>query len=136
MIQSHSQNITVPTNSSIPFNSLFKKGCTVAQNGAATFQFNRRGLYLVAFDASAFAAATAGNITIQLYRNGVLDPGGFTQAASTAAADIEALSFSTLVQVPCDNTCDCGTAPVTVQIRNIGVPATFVQANAVITKLC
>lgn len=136
MIQSNSQNVTAPTNSSVPFNNSLKKGCSVVQNGAASFQFNKRGIYLIAFDASAFAAVTGGNITLQLYRNGIADAGGFTQAASTAAADIEALSFSTLVQVQHDNTCDCGTAPVTVQIRNVGVPATFVQANIVITKLC
>lgn len=136
MIQSYSQNITVPSNSSIPFNNSFKKGCSIVQSGAASFQINRRGLYLISFDASAFTSAAAGNITIQMYKDGVPDPGGLTQAASTAAADIEALSFTTHVQVACDNNCDCGVAPVTIQIRNIGVPATLVQANIVITKLC
>lgn len=136
MLQSHSQNITVPANSAVPFNNNFEKGCSVVQNGAASFQFNRKGLYLVSFDASAFASATAGNITLQLYRDGVADPGGLTQANSTAATDIEALSFTTHVQVPCDNTCACNVSPVTVQIRNIGVPATLVQANVVITRLC
>ncbi len=136
MLQSYSQNITVPTASSIPFNNNFEKGCSVVQNGAGSFQFNKKGLYLVSFDASAFASATAGNITVQLFKDGVADPGGLTQANSTAATDIEALSFTAHVQVPCDNTCACNVAPVTVQIRNTGVAATFVQANVVITRLC
>lgn len=136
MIQSYSQNVAVPAASSIPFNNTFQKGCAVEQAGAASFQLNRKGLYLVHFDASAFASTAAGNISVQLFKDGVADPGGFAQASSTADTDIESLSFETHVQVPCDNTCACNVSPVIIQIRNVDVPATFIQANVVITKLC
>lgn len=136
MLQSYSQNIAVPALSSIPFNNNFEKGCAVVQTGAGSFQFNKKGLYIISFDASAFATAAGGNIIVQLFHDGLADPGGLTEAASTAAADIESLSFTTHVQVPCDNTCACNVAPTTVQIRNVGIAATFIQANVVITRLC
>lgn len=136
MIQSYSQNVTVAQNSAIPFNSTFTKGGTVQQVGAGTFQFNKKGLYILHFDAVVAQSTTAGNITVQMFKDGVAAPEAVTQASSTAATDIEAISFTTRVQVPFDNTDCCNVAPTTVQLRNIGVPALFSQANVVITKLC
>ncbi len=46
MIESYSKNITVATGSMIPLNTVsILKGTTVQQEGAATLQFNKCGVY-------------------------------------------------------------------------------------------
>lgn len=135
MLQTYSTNIAVAVNENIPFNNVsLIKGCTATKPSAATVNLNSAGIYRVSFDASAIATV-AGNLEVQLYRNGVPLP----QATATntgAVTDSEMLTFEALVQVPYNNTCECCTAPVTIEVRNIGVAATFVSANLIVTKLC
>ena len=81
----------------------------------------------------------ANNITPQnnqIYKNGSNQIQATTSATSTSETNIVHMSFSTLVQVPQNNTCNCATSPTTIQIMNIGVPALFAQADLVVTKLC
>lgn len=134
MLEAYSTNIEVAENSAIPFNNItIKKGCTVELSAPATIQFNKAGVYMVSCDASIEPAA-AGEISIQLSKNGVLQPQ--TIAIATGAADaISNLSFDTLVQVREDNTCSCCTAPTTVQLIN-GAAGTFSIADIVVTKIC
>ena len=85
MIQAYSLNVTVPANTSIPFNNVtLQKGCTAILNGDSTIQFNKCGIYMVEVDASSATAST-----IQLYKNGVAQP----QAQSTGTSP----SFTCLV---------------------------------------
>ena len=120
MIEVYTQNVTVPAMTAIPFNNTtIQKGITAVKTGTATIQFNRIGVYVVSFDASASLA-----------------DGATTSATSTSETDIVHMSFTTLVQVPQNNTCNCATSPTTIQITNIGVPALFAQADLVVTKLC
>ena len=79
---------------------------------------------------------TTGDIICQLYKNGSNQIQATTSATSTSETDIVHMSFTTLVQVPQNNTCNCATSPTTIQIMNIGVPALFAQADLVVTKLC
>lgn len=137
MIEAYSNNVPVLANAPIPFNNVsVVKGCTVEQQNVNTFLFNKRGTYKVEFDAVAAQSTAPGNIVVQLFRSGVPQPQAITEAASTAQTDIEAMSFSTLVQVEHDNIPCCNVIPVSIQIKNLGVAAQFVQANIVITKLC
>lgn len=136
MIQSFSQNITVNAQTAIPFNNTFTKGCTVEQTAPATFQFNKKGLYLVTFDASV-SSATAGNAVFQMFVNDQPVPYGITYANTSTAADVESCSFTARVSVGSDNSCACSQEPVTVQVKNNGtIPVTAIQTNIVITKLC
>lgn len=137
MIQSYSQNVTVPAQTAIPFTANFTKGCTVQQTSDTTFQFNKKGLYLVQFDAVVSQSTTAGNVLAQLFVNGVAQSRGVTSTAISSATDASAMSFTAYVQVPNDNICDCSVAPTTMQIKTNGtIGALFEQANVVITKLC
>ena len=125
MLEAYSLNVTVPAASAIPFNNVsLEKGCTAKLNGVSTIQFNKCGVYMVAFDGSLGTATT-----VQLYKDGVAQP----QAQSTGASP----SFVTLVQVSENNSnCPCA-APTEVQIRNTGTAAaTFTDANVVVTKVC
>lgn len=138
MIQAYSNNITVGTAQAVPFNVVsLVKGRSVEQTNITEFTFNKRGIYLVSVDATGNTAGTSGNIVLQLLKNGISRPEGFTSTASTAVADVESLSFETLVQVEDDNNlCCCSKAPTAIQIQNAGVAAQFGHINIVITKLC
>lgn len=122
MIESYSTNISVGANANIPFNSTsLEKGCTVTKSAPDTFNLNKCGVYMVSVDCS-----TGTSTTIQLYKDGVAQ----AQAQSTGLSP----SFTTLVQVPNNNSnCPCS-SPTTIQVRNT-TAGTFTDANIVITKL-
>lgn len=125
MLEAYSLNVTVPASSAIPFaNVTVNKGCTACLNGSSSIELNKCGVYMVSCDAS--SAATT---TIQLFKDGVAQP----QAQATGVSP----SFSTLVQVPQNNSCCPCSEPTTVQIRNGGTAsATLTNANVVVTKIC
>lgn len=137
MLETYSQNITVAQNVAIPFNNVsIKKGCTATKTATNTIALNKCGVYMIAFDASGSTTGTSGNIVVQMSKDDTLQPQALTAAASTATADIEALSFVTLVQVSENNSCRCCDSPTIIRFVNTGVPTTFVQANVTVTKIC
>ena len=123
MLEAYSINQAVGADSAIPFNSVsIRKGCTAVPNGVSTIELNKAGVYMVEFDGTASASTL-----VQLYKNGIAQP----QAQSTG----ETVGFTTLVQVPSDNSCKCCASPVTLQIMN-ETAGTFTNANITITKVC
>ena len=134
MIQAYSTNITVGADTAIPFNNVtLKKGCSAVQAGPATFQLNKAGIYMVSCDAS-LAPTAAGEVSIQLSKNGILQPEAIAIEQGTAATPTN-MSFCTLVQVQENNTCSCCTSPTNIQVIN-SAAGDFPIANIVITKLC
>ena len=122
MLEAYSVNVEVGANANIPFNSLsLQKGCTVEKTAPDTFAFNKCGVYMVEVDAS-----TVTSTTIQLYKDGVAQP----QAQSTGITP----TFTTLVQVPNNNSCCPCASATTIQVRNT-TAGTFTDANIVITKV-
>ena len=125
MLNAYSLNTTVAANTAIPFNNItLKKGCTAEFNGVSAIELNKAGVYMIECDASSAASAT-----IQLFKDGVAQP----QAQSTGLSP----AFTTLVQVPSNNSCACCSSPVTVQVKNAGTAsATFTDVNICVTKVC
>ena len=124
MIEGYSLNVAVGANTPIPFNNTtIQKGCSAVKAGTSSFELNKKGVYMVAFDSSTGTAST-----VQLYKNGVAQP----QAQTIGTGS---LGFYTLVQVPQDNTTCCCTSPTLVQVMNTS-PSTFSNANVCITKVC
>ena len=122
MLEAYSVNVAVGANANIPFNSTtIQKGCTAVKTSADTINLNKCGVYMVAVDAS-----TATSTTIQLVKDGVLQP----QAQSTGLSP----SFITLVQVSENNSCCPCSSPTVIQVRNT-VAGTFTDANIVVTKV-
>ena len=122
MIESYSVNITVGANANVPFNSTsLEKGCTVTKSAPDTFNLNKCGVYMVSCDVS-----TATSTTIQLVKDGVLQ----SQAQSTGLTP----SFTTLVQVPKNNSCCPCSSPTVIQVRNT-VAGTLTDANICVTKI-
>ena len=137
MIETYSKNITVAAAASIPLDSVaLIKGNSVVKQGASTLLFNKSGIYDVTVSAVA-NAEVAGDITIQLRKNNVLQPQSLSTATAADTATLYALSFSTLVQVPNNNcNCSCASLPTIVDIMNVGESATFDTIDVVVTKIC
>lgn len=135
MLKLYSLNVDVAQNGSIPFNNIsIGKGMSAVLSAPGTVQFNKSGIYMVAVNASITPAA-AGDVSIQLAKNGTLDQGA--SSVATAAADATtALSFTTLVQVRENNTCCCNTSPTTIQLLNTGQAGTFPIVSMTVTKIC
>lgn len=125
MLQAYSLNVTVASDTAIPFNNQsIKKGCTAELNGVSTIELNKCGVYMVSCDCSSTASAT-----IQLFKDGV----ALSQAQSTGTAP----NFTCLVQVDKNNSCCACSSPALLQVINVGdADATFTDANIVVTKLC
>lgn len=138
MLETYGKNVAVVTNQSIPFNSVsIQKGCTAIKTSVDTIQLNKCGVYMVEFDCSgSITGATAGTISVQLAKDGVLQPQAFTSSTPTANTDIRSMSFQTLVQVKENNSCRCCDSPTVITLVNTGLDATYTQVNATVTKIC
>ena len=125
MLEIYSLNTTAGAGASFPLtNTVISKGTSAILNGTNEIQLNKCGVYMISCDASSAAA-----VTIQLAKNGVLQP----QAQSVG----DTLSFVTLVQVSENNTsCPC-TSPTLLTIVNpTDASETLLNLNIVVTKIC
>lgn len=132
MLEVYSKNITVAGGTQIPLNDVaIIKGKTTEIQGAATIAINKCGVYKISVNANVTPSA-AGTASIQMEKNGALVDNAISQC--TAEADTEyALAFTTIVQVPNNNTnCPC-TAPTTIAFVN-GL-AGSVDINVVVDKI-
>lgn len=138
MINSYnSVSQTVDTNIPLTFDTnKVKSGCAIEHyEGTTVFTLRRPGEYYISFNGDAAASsATIGDIVVELFNNAVSEPGAIATAYSGTTTDTQNLKFSTIIKVlpscrAIDNTS-------TITIRNSGIPATFLNANIVITKLC
>ena len=135
MLELYSLNVEVGANGSIPLNNIdLAKGQTAVHSAPATVQLNKSGIYMVDVSASITPAA-AGDVGIQLVKNGTADLGSISTATG-AAGQTTTLGFTSLVQVKENNTCCCNTSPTTLQLINTGQAATFPVVKMVVTKLC
>ena len=108
-------------------------GCTVTRNGN-TFQLNKPGYYYVTFNAVAAATETVGDLTVELYNNGVAVPGATATVTTTAAGNNDNYAFTTIIRVL--PSCPMIDNTVNLTVVNTGVDATYTVANINITKLC
>lgn len=114
------------------FPNVTKTGISVISNGAGSFTLTNPGLYLIIANVSGSGDA-AGNIAIQLNKNGALIPGTVQVANCTATTDIEQLSTSYIVDVP--RSCSCIDNAATITLVNSGIAATYTNGNIQIIKL-
>jgi hypothetical protein len=138
MLETYSQNVNVATNVAIPFNNVsIEKGCTATKTAPTTIALNKCGVYSIEFDATVAAqTTTGGTATVQMSKNNVLQSQALAQTSSTSTTDLKSISFNTLVQVNENNSDCCCASPTLIQFINTGIPATFVQCNVTVTKLC
>ena len=125
MLDAYSNNIAVNTDAVIPFNNVtIEKGRSAVMTAPGTIQLNQKGVYMVSCNSSGDDTAE-----IQLYKDG-------TAQAQAQAVGPNA-SFTTLVQVPQNNTNCCCTSPTTIQVMNISsATTTYDNVHLCVTKLC
>jgi hypothetical protein len=136
MLEAYSLNQTILTNGIIPFNSVaLLKGETVQLNGVSTIELNRCGVYEVVFNMTA-NATTAGNIVVQMTKNGVIQPQATRTITGATTATSANVPITTLVQVAKNNTDCCCSSPTIIQFVNAGVGVLANNINVAVTKLC
>ena len=137
MIDSYSNTSqAIAVDAAIPFeiNSICTGRTATHTAGSTTFSLNKPGFYYVTFNGiAAITGATAGDITVQLFNNGKAVPGAITSSTSSAATDVQNLSFSKLFQV--HPSCCAINNTTNLTFNNIGLAATFTNVNVVITKV-
>jgi len=79
-------------------------------------------------------SATTGDVTIQMYKNGVAVPQAVSTDTIATADDLSALGFTTLVNVD-SNGCSCCNTSTVLTFMNTGIANTL-SMNVVVTKVC
>ena len=127
MLEVYSVGVEVAAGAAIPLNTvvLGGRGCSAERVvGTSTIQFVKAGVYPVHVDVSAIATV-AGDIAVQLYKNGIAQPQAIQQETAADTTSRHALSFDTLVQAAKSCECQCSN-PTNVAIVNASEnPVTF-----------
>lgn len=124
---------SVGVNLPVAFNNNQKTGCSIELETPNIIELCNSGLYLVEFNGSAATSETAGDITVQLQRNGVNVSGALATNTSSATTDIESLSFSTIIDVL--PSCCAVNNQTSLSVVNTGIAATFANVAINIVKL-
>lgn len=159
MIETYSKNVTVPSQTAIPLNTVaIHKGCTVTKSGTSAIQLQKAGVYEVAVSAVAKLQSLATTTTpttaddsnttatalcndsnviaIQLAKDNVLQPNAYSAVTASNTTALHPLNFVTLVQVPTNNSSCCCSSPVTIDIINECAAAIYDTVDVVVTKIC
>lgn len=129
----------VAVNALVPFTTNYiKTGVSISDSVAAsTINLNKSGIYLITFGATvANQAASAGDVTIQIYRNGTEVPGAVATESSSGPTDLASISISTIIQV--DDVCPCsgmGYTNIPITFVNKGVASVISNVKIVAIKL-
>lgn len=124
---------TLATGAVIEYSTFKETGGALEDIGSTGIKINKSGLYYVSFDVSATVSATAGNITVQLIKDGAPVPYVVATESSTATTDVVNLGFSTVVEVL--GSCGCVVNKPTFTVENTGVGAILYNANFKVVKL-
>lgn len=135
MLEVYTINQTLTSGSAIPFNNVqIEKGKTAVLTAPSTISLNAAGVYMVAVDGE-MIGTEAGDGTVQLSRGG-LSIAAAASTATLAAGSTVPYAFTTLVQVPKNNSpCCCASSPVNLQCVYTG-PAATGNINVCVTKIC
>lgn len=112
------------------------------QEGSPIYQLLEGGYYQIDFNANV-SSATAGEVAIALYQDGVIVPGTTSIETITAAGDVANLSFSKIIRVCCraNATISVGSVPSVPDFTDLTAPGVDTQipiianANLYIEKL-
>ena len=107
-------------------------GCTAVLCGSNTVKLTRPGYYKVTF--TAIASSAAGNVIINMLRNGSPIPGWTASAFSTASGDNVNLVIDAIVQVGPNDTCNLALNTVALTFA-AGAAETVTNATISVTKL-
>lgn len=130
---------TLVAGANIPLNiNYILNGCSIAHTETSpTINLLKAGKYLVTFNATLAPSGTAtGNMTVQLFRNGVAVPGATSSVSGTSETDVENVNITKIIEV--DSVCPCaGNGNVTIPLvfTNTGIEAVYSNIQVTVTKL-
>lgn len=122
---------TVPALGLVDLGTVYRRYCTKDVCGFRTFEvtgdsisIQHPGMYAVTVTAT-FTAPAAGDVTLQLYEDGVAVPGALaTETITTADTEVRTVSFEYLILVNCTRVLNS-----TAIVKNISVVNTGVEAD-------
>lgn len=130
----NSTSQTIVTNSSLNFLNYQKTGCSIKFNsGSASINLAKPGLYYVTLSATGVEGGTAGDITIQMFNNGIAVPGATASENSATTTSIVNLGFSSIILVK--PSCPTTSNSSVLTFVNTGVGATYSNVIANVFKL-
>lgn len=125
---------TVAQNGIISFpNVAVKTGCSIKNLTNTTIELAPGGLYEVSVTITGAQSATAGDLIVQLFRNGVAVPQALAIANSAEATDVETMTFSALILV--NPSCCAVDNTTTLTVVNTGVAAIYSNTAISVVKL-
>lgn len=104
--------------------------------GSGTINLVKGGLYAISISATVAESGTAGNVSFQLYRNGIAVPAAIATVTSETTTDLETIGFTKLIRV--DDVCCCagnGQDAIPLTFINTGVGATYTNIQVTVVKL-
>lgn len=136
MLEVYNNNVVVGADVSIPFPSThIQKGCTAVRYSTNTIALNKKGVYAVTLDGYV-AGTVGGTVTIQLRKDGILQPQAITEVTADNATTYNHVGFTTLIQVNHDNSNCCCISPVILDFINSGIGLSAGHLNVTITRIC
>ena len=120
-------------NGIVNYTQFDESGISIIESGNTGLKIVKPGLYLVSFSASVASGTAAGTVTAQLMRNGTAEAGAVSSAYSASATVIESVSFTTVIEVL--GSCGCINNTTTLTVANVGVDATYNNAELTVVKL-
>ena len=121
MLEVYSKDVNVASETPIPLNNVAISSCCAAKLvGSNTITLAKPGVSRVVVNAVA-TASSAGEVSIQLMKNGVLLPQAFSAVTAADTTSLHPLSFETFVKV---GPCPCA-LPVSIEVINSGVASNF-----------
>lgn len=126
-------SVAVASSAAIPFmNNRYVVGCGSRHTpGSETITLSRPGYYLVNFVGDMTAAA--GEVSVQLYNNGVAVPGALGTATVDTAGDLKNIGISSVVKVL--GSCPCIENCANLTVNNTGLASTYSNAEITVVRL-
>ena len=137
------KNVTtqaVPALGLLNLGTVYRRYCTKDDCGFRTFEYSGNsisiqhpGMYAVTVTAT-FSAPAAGDVTLQIYEDGVAVPGALvTETITTADTEVRTISFTYTVLVNCTRVLNSTATVKNISVVNTGVEADF--SNVVVNVL-
>ena len=136
MLNVYSKNVVVAADSAIPLNNVsLLKGTSAILQGASSIVLNKCGIYEISISATGIASA-AGDISIEVYKNGVAQAGSIITETAADTTSKHALSLTSLVQVPTNSNVNCPCSiPTVISLINTGVATTYDNIEVTVTRI-
>lgn len=129
----NSSEQTLATGVNIAFTNFNEYGCSIVPSGSIGVKIHKAGRYLVMFTGVAVEGGTAGDISAQLYKDGVAVPDAVGTEYSPDTTGLVNLAFTKVIEVK--RSCGCIDNTTVLSVENIGVGAIYSNAKLTVVEI-